>query len=168
MAGVGLPLRRMLADDSYAGLLGAYGYAGLVSAGPWVLSIVGMLAIGAIASGTADGRAADLLVWITYATAGSLILTGPLHLVFGRFVADCSYQEQHELILPNLLGALELTTLVSGALASAVVFVGFHESFACSALLVATFVAFCDGWVLLVLLSGVRAHGAVVLVFFGA
>src|SRR5262249_27967415 len=64
MAGVGLPLRRMLADDSYAGLLGAYGYAGLVSAGPWVLSIVGMLAIGAIASGSAGGRAADLLVWI--------------------------------------------------------------------------------------------------------
>ena len=168
MAGVGLPLRRMLADDSYAGLLGAYGYAGLVSAGPWVLSIVGMLAIGAIASGAADGRAADLLVWITYATAGSLILTGPLHLVFGRFVADCSYQEQHELILPNLLGALELTTLASGALASAVVFAGFHESLACSALLIATFVAFSDGWVLLVLLSGVRAHGAVVLVFFAA
>jgi len=168
MAGVGLPLRRMLADDSYAGLLGAYGYAGLVSTGPWVLSIVGMLAIGAIASGTADGRAADLLVWITYATAASLILTGPLLLVFGRFVADCSYRERQELILPNLLGALELTTLASGALASAVVCIGFREPVVCSALLIATFVAFCDGWVLLVLLSGVRAHGAVVLVFFAA
>jgi uncharacterized membrane protein len=168
MAGVGLQLKRMLDDGSYAGLLGAYGYAGLVAAGPWVLSIVGMLAIGAIASGTADGRASDLLVWITWSTAGSLILTGPLQLVFGRFVADCSYQKRPELILPNLLGALELTTLASGALASVVVFAGFRESIACSALMVATFVALCDGWVLLVLLSGVRAHGAVVLVFFAA
>ena len=168
MAGVGLQLKRMLDDDSYAGLLGAYGYAGLVSAGPWVLSIVGMLAIGAIASGTAAGRASDLLIWITWSTAGSLILTGPLHLVFGRFVADCSYEERHELILPNLLGALEVTTLASGVLASVVVFAGFHESLACSALMVATFVAFCDAWVLLVLLSGVRAHSAVVIMFFAA
>src|SRR5262249_27478267 len=144
MAGVGLQLNRMLARDTYAGLLGAYGYAGLVSAGPWVLSIVGMLAIGAIASGTRGARASDLLVWITWSTAGSLILTGPLLLVFGRFVADCSYRKRHERILPNLLGALELTTLASGALASVAVFVGFHESLVCSALLIATFVAFCD------------------------
>src|SRR5262249_31711056 len=134
----------------------------------WVLSIVGMLAIGAIASGSAGGRAADLLVWITWATAGSLILTGPLHLVFGRVVAHCRYEGRHEVILPHLLRAPQLTTLASGALASAVVFAGFHESLACSALLIATFVAFSDGWVLLVLLSGVRAHGAVVLVFFAA
>jgi uncharacterized membrane protein len=98
----------------------------------------------------------------------SLILTGPLHLVFGRFVADCSYQERHELILPNLLGALQVTTVASGLVASVMVFTSFHESIACCALLVATFVVFCDGWVLLVLLSGVRAHAAVVIVFFAA
>lgn len=168
MAGIGLQLNRMVGNNSYAGLIGAYGYAGLVSAGPWVLSIVGMLALGALASGTAAGRASELLVAITWSTAGSLILTGPLQLVFGRFVADCSYQERHELILPNLLGALQLTTAVSGVIASVVVFLGFHESIACSALLVATFVAFCDGWLLLVLLSGVRTHCAVVVVFFVA
>lgn len=168
MAGVGLPLRRMLGSDSYAGLVGAYGYAGLVSAGPWVLSIVGMLALGVLAGGSAAGRAPELLVSITWFTAASLILTGPLHLVFGRFVADCAYEERHELILPNLLGALELATLAGGALASAVVFATFHESLACRVLLVATFVALCDGWVLLVLLSGVRAHVAVVAVFLAA
>lgn len=167
MAGVGLHLAKMLEKDSYAGLVGAHGYAGLVSAGPWVLSIVGMLAIGVLA-GDADGRTSALLVSITWSTAGSLILTGPLHLVFGRFVADCSYQERTELILPNLLGALELATLASGVLASVVVFTTFDESIICRALLVATFVAACDGWVLLVLLSGVKAHTAVVAVFFAA
>jgi uncharacterized membrane protein len=170
VAGVGLQLRGMLSKDSYAGLVGAYGYAGLISAGPWVLSIVGMLAIGVFASGDAAsaGRASELLVAITWLTAGSLILTGPLQLVFGRFVADCSYQERHELIVPNLLGALELTTLVSGCLASLVVLSTFHESIVCCALLVAIFVAFCDGWILLVLLSGVKAHRAVVAVFGAA
>jgi len=160
----------MLGKDSYAGLLGAYGYAGLVSAGPWVVSIVGMLAIGVLATGGAapDGRASQLLVLITWATAGSLIVTGPLQLVFGRFVADCIYQKRHERILPNLIGALELATAASGVLASAVVFAAFDESIACRALLVATFVVFCDGWVLLVLLSGVKAHRAVVTVFVAA
>ena len=167
MAGVGLQLRGMLARNSYASLLGTYGYAGLVSAGPWVLSMVAMLAIGALATG--DGsRTSDLLVAITWSTAGSLILTGPLQLVFGRFVADCSYQGRHDQILPNLLGALGVTTVASGVTASIVVLAGFHESLPCRALLVATFVALCDGWVLLVLLSGVRAHGAVVMVFFAA
>lgn len=168
MAGVGVQLARMLGKDSYAGLLGAYGYAGLVSAGLWVLSIVGMLAIGVLASGGAAGRTAELLVAITWSTAASLIFTGPLHLVFGRFVADCMYRRRHERILPNLIGALELATTVSGVVASAVVFATFRESIACRALLVATFVAFCDGWVLLVLLSGVKAHRAVVAVFFAA
>lgn len=191
MAGIGLRLDRML-DEGYAGLLGAYGHAAVVSAGPWVLSIVGMLAIG-VASGPA-ARASDLLVAITWATAGSLILTGPLQLAFGRFVADCIYESpgespgeshgrqrrgeqrrgeqrptgRHERILPNLLGALELTTVVSGALASAVVFSCFDESLICRALLVATFVTLCDTWVLLVVLSGVKAHGAVVAVFAAA
>ncbi len=170
MAGVGLPINRMLGKDSYAGLFGAYGYAGLVSAGPWVLSIVGMLAIGVVANGSvaSAGRASDLLVAITWSTAGSLIITGPLQLVFGRFVADCIYQKQHERILPNLIGALELTTVVSGGVASAVVLATFHESVACRALLVATFVVLCNGWVLLVLLSGVKAHRAVVAVFLAA
>src|SRR5262249_33994691 len=168
MAGVGLQLNRMLARDTYAGLVGAYGYAGLVSAGPWVLSIVGMLAIGVLATDSGAGKASELLVSITWATAASLILTGPLHLVFGRFVADCSYQWRHQLILPNLLGALHVTPLVSGAVGSIIVFTGFHESVVCSVLLVAMFVAFCDGWVLLVLLSGVRAHSAVVIVFLAA
>jgi uncharacterized membrane protein len=158
----------MLGHDSYAGLVGAYGYAAAVSAGPWVLSILGMLAIGVIAGAAPSSRASELLNAITWWTAGSLILTGPLQLVFGRFVADCCYQERHSAIAPNLIGALELTTVVSGGVASIVVFTAFHESLACRALLVATFVTLCDGWILLVLLSGVKAHRAVVGVFAAA
>jgi polysaccharide biosynthesis protein PelG len=168
VAGIGLHIGKMLERDSYAALLGAYGYAGVVSAGPWVLSIAGMLAIGVIAAGAAvPGRAPDLLVLITWSTAGSLIVTGPLQLVFGRFVADCIYERRHGRILPNLIGALELTTIASGVLASVAV-LAFDESLLCRALLVATFVAFCDGWLLLVMLSGVKAHRAVVVVFAAA
>jgi uncharacterized membrane protein len=170
MAGVGLEIRKMLARDSYAGLLGAYGYAGLVSCGPWVLSILGMLAIGVLAGAGAspETRVTEFLVTITWSTAGSLILTGPLQLLFGRFIADRIYEERQELIVPNLLGALLLATVASGSLAAVIAFTAFHESLACRALLVTGFVVLCDGWVLLVLLSGVKAYRAVTAVFFGA
>lgn len=170
MAGVGLELRRMLAKDTYAGLVGAYGYAGAVACGPWVLSITGVLAIGLLAAGSATPaeRVTQFLVTITWATAASLVLTGPLQLVLARFVADRIYERRRDRILPNLLGALELATLASGAVSSAVVLTLFDESLPCRALLVATFVVLCDGWVLLVLLSGVKAYRAVVAVFVAA
>jgi uncharacterized membrane protein len=160
----------MLAKDSYAGIVAAYGYAGIVSCGPWVLSVAGVLAIG-VATGTGAGSHGELtkfLVSITWSTAASLILTGPLQLVFGRFIADRIYERRQDRILPNLLGALALATWVSGVLASIIVFAAFDESLCCRALLVASFVILCDGWVLVVLLSGVKAYRAVTAVFFGA
>jgi uncharacterized membrane protein len=168
MAGIGFELRRMLSRDSYSGLLGAYGYAGLVSSGPWVFSIAGVLAIGILAAGTAmpPERITQFLVSVTYLMAGSVFLTGPLQLMFSRFVADRIYENRGDRILPNLLGTLTLTTLVSGSLATLLVLTTFNESPACHALLVANFVVLSDAWVLMVLLSGVKAHKKVITLFF--
>ena len=44
MAGIGFELRRILVKDSYTSTLRAYIYAGLISSGPWVLSIIGLAA----------------------------------------------------------------------------------------------------------------------------
>ncbi|HET6923585.1 MAG TPA: exopolysaccharide Pel transporter PelG, partial [Anaeromyxobacteraceae bacterium] len=170
MAGIGFELRKMLSRDSYAGFLGAYGYAGLASSGPWVLSIGGVLAIGLLAAGavTPPERVTQFLVAITWLMAGSLVLTGPLQLVFGRFVADRLYEGRRERILPNLFGALDVTTLVSGALGALLVFPTFDETLPCRALLVANLVVLCDGWLLVVLLSGVKAYRAVAGLFLAA
>ena len=45
MAGIGFELRKMLRRKTLLGLMQAYTYAGLIGAGPWVLSIVGILLI---------------------------------------------------------------------------------------------------------------------------
>ncbi|HYZ90247.1 MAG TPA: exopolysaccharide Pel transporter PelG [Myxococcales bacterium] len=170
MAGIGFELRKLLARESYAGLLGAYGYAGLASSGPWIVSIGGVLAIGMLASGSVQPayRVTQFLVSITWLMATSLLLTGPLQLVFARFVADRIYEEQRDRILPNLLGALALTTIASGVLGTIAAYTSFDESIACRTLLVANFVVLCVGWVLVVLLSGVKAYGAVAGLFAGA
>jgi len=44
MAGIGYELRKLLQRDSLLSVMRAYLYAGVISSGPWVLSIVGMLA----------------------------------------------------------------------------------------------------------------------------
>jgi len=49
MAGIGFELRKYLTEDSFTGTLKAYGFAGLISAGPWVLSILGVMLIGIVA-----------------------------------------------------------------------------------------------------------------------
>jgi uncharacterized membrane protein len=170
VAGIGFELRKLLARDSYSGLLGAYGYGGLVSSGPWVFSIAGVLGIGLLAGRTVSPpeRVTQFLVSVTYLMAGSVLLTGPLQLMFSRFVADRIYEDRRDRILPNLLGALSLTTIVSGVLSSLLVFFTFRESLAFRALLVGNFVVLCDAWVLTVLLSGVKAYRTVVALFAAA
>lgn len=170
MAGIGFQLRRLLSRDSYAGLIGAYGYAGIASSGPWVVSIGGVLAIGLLAAGSVQppARVTQFLVSVTWLMCVSLLLTGPLQLLFARFVADRIYERRSERIVPNLLGALAIATFASGALSSLIVHRAFDESLACRLLLVANFVVLCDGWLLLVLLSGVKAYRTVAGLFFGA
>lgn len=170
MAGIGFELRSLLSRDSYSGLVGAYGYAGIASSGPWVVSIGGTLAIGLIAGGAVEPaeRVTQFLVSVTWLMCVSLLLTGPLQLLFARFVADRIYERRRERIVPNLLGALSIATLVSGTLASLVVHRTFEESLACRLLLVANFVVLCSAWILLVLLSGVKAYRTVAGLFLAA
>ncbi|WP_226857216.1 exopolysaccharide Pel transporter PelG [Acidithiobacillus concretivorus] len=49
MAGIGFELRRILKRRTYFSLLQAYGFAGIVSSGPWLLSIFGILLLGFLA-----------------------------------------------------------------------------------------------------------------------
>ena len=51
MAGIGFELRRLLRKDTLLGLIWAYAYAGVISSGPWVLSIIGILIIGIFSLG---------------------------------------------------------------------------------------------------------------------
>ena len=51
MAGIGFELRKLLEKDSYFGLFQAYAYAGIISSGPWVLSIIGILFVGVLSLG---------------------------------------------------------------------------------------------------------------------
>jgi uncharacterized membrane protein len=169
MAGIGFELRRHLGKKTYFDALGAYVVAGVVGSGPWLISIGSMFFIG-LWTQAAHGEEASvtqLLATVTHLMAVSLVASGAMQLVFVRFIADRLYEKDDKAVMPNVLGALLVTTLASGVLGSALALALFRGDFAFRVALVAAFVALCDVWILSVLLTGVKAYRAVVAVFAG-
>ncbi|MCA1664947.1 MAG: exopolysaccharide Pel transporter PelG, partial [Myxococcales bacterium] len=169
MAGIGFELRKLLKDGSFFGLLRVYGFAGLISSGPWVLSIVGVMLTGVLALGFVfpPQRIIQFLVSITYLMAGSLVATGGLQLMFCRFVADRLFDKRRDAVLPNLLGALTLVVVVSALIGALVLSLWFDEPLLYRMLMLATFVLLCALWIVVVLLSGLKEYRAILLVFVG-
>jgi len=99
-------------SGAFTGSFKAYGFAGLISAGPWVLSILGVMLIGIVAVsqkvGGQDIR--QFTTSVTWVMGSSLVLTGLFQLLFTRFIADKLFSDREDDINPNLFGALVLTT----------------------------------------------------------
>lgn len=169
MAGIGFELRKLLERETLLGTVEAYCYAGIISSGPWVLSIVGILAIGLINVGgqaASNIQVAQFQVCVTYIIATSLIMTGLVQLAFTRFVADRIFEQQDDVILPNLMGLLALVSTVAAGLAYATTRHFFAEQSAGFRLLMtAGFVVMCNIWITTIFLSGLRRYKSIVLVF---
>lgn len=160
MAGIGFELRKLLKKDSYFGLLRAYGYAGIISSGPWILSILGVMVIGFFSIGVVlpPSLIVQFLVSITYLMAMSMILTGGLQLLFTRFIADRLFENRAHEILPNFLGCILLVTAAGGCVSSAFLYYYFEEPLLYRVLMVASFVTLCDMWIALTLLTSLKRY----------
>jgi uncharacterized membrane protein len=167
MAGVGFGLRALGTQGSYAGSLRLYGAAGLISSGPWLLSVLTLLAIGSF------GRALvpephmieRFQVCITWLFAASLVFSGPLQLQLTRFLADRSYLGQQHEIAPNLQGALALVSLLAAGVAAALFPLFGEEPMVLRVLLGVAFVTLCNIWIVVGVLTGQRQHVRVLVAF---
>ncbi len=168
MAGIGFELRKYLDEDSFSGTAKAYGFAGLISAGPWVLSILGVMLIGIVAISQKVGgqEVEQFTTSVTWIMGTSLILSGLLQLVFTRYIADRLFEGRDHLINPNLFGALLLTTVISGGLAMAAMVTLFDESFNYEALMVANFVTLSNIWILVIFVAGLKKFKVILYSFF--
>ncbi|MEO8643919.1 exopolysaccharide Pel transporter PelG, partial [Pseudomonas sp.] len=160
MAGIGFELRKILSRDSYTATLHAYVYAGLISSGPWVLSIISVMLVGIISIGLLlpNALVGQFLVTVTYLMATSLILTGGLQLFFTRFVSDRLFEHKYDQILPNLLGVLLMVTLGAGVLGIIVLGLLFDQPLIYRVLVLANFVVLCNLWLVIIFLSGMKAY----------
>ncbi len=166
MAGIGFELRKILSRDSYTATLRAYIYAGLISSGPWVLSIISVMVIGVMSLGVVvpELLVRQFLVSVTYLMATSLIATGGVQLFFTRYISDRLFEKQDEQILPNLVGILFVVTVSSGILGCILLGLFFEQPFIYRLLMLANFVVLCDLWLTIIFLSGMKAYNRILLV----
>lgn len=170
MAGIGFELRKLLKRDSYIGLVQAYAYAGLISSGPWVLSILGLVAIGIISLNVVVPGVliTQFQVSVTYLILTSLVLTGFVQLSFTRWVSDRLFEQRRELILPNFAGVMAVVNLLGGLAAVLAVFLLFpQESVRYRVLMVAGFVTMCGVWITTIFMSGLKFYRTIVGLFAG-
>ncbi|MDP9107773.1 MAG: exopolysaccharide Pel transporter PelG [Pseudomonadota bacterium] len=171
MAGIGFELRKILKRDNLMSLLQAYTYAAVISSGPWVLSIVGILIIGVLSFTVVvpNFLIVQFQVSITYVIAASLIFTGPFQLAFTRFTADRLFEKHGDIILTNFHAVSLAITLVGGVLGLLCVAFWFpQQSVMYRLLLLAAFVIMCNIWIATIFLSGMKQFREIVwLYFFG-
>lgn len=168
MAGIGFEIRKILRRDSYMSMLSAYAYAGIIGSGPWVLSILGVLIIGLLSLGVVLPHVliTQFQVTVTHLIAMSLILTGFLQLGFTRYIADRLFEKDTDAILPNFIGAIFITTLVSGLLGLTLALFAFPRQDAIyHILLIANFVVLCNIWIATIFLSGMKNYKAILVLY---
>lgn len=168
MAGIGFELRKLLKRDSFLSVLQTYAYAGIISSGPWVLSIVAVLIIGVISIPVVIPHflVAQFQTSITYLIALSLIFTGFVQLAFTRYSADRIFEKEHFRLLPNLNGLLLLSSVTGGTLAFPLTMFLFPATSLIFRMLFATtFVVLCCVWIAAILLSGLKAYKAILINF---
>ena len=169
MAGIGFELRRILRRNSYLALIEAYGYAGIVSSGPWLLSIFGILLLGFLAM--SDQSAAlpiiQFQVSVTYLIAVSLIFTGPMQLLFTRYIADMLFARQARSVVTILLSML-VTAIVPSAIFAILVLLLFFQgtSIVYQILMGFSFVELCGVWVLTIMGTSLKDYKALVSWYF--
>lgn len=169
MAGIGFELRKILSGQTLTDTMSAYFYAGLISSGPFVLSILGILLIGLLTSSVVEPpyKVVQFQVSVTYLIAFSLILSGAFQLAFTRFMSDCLFRKQNDLVLPCYNGVCLTLTLISGGIGLILMFTLFsQQSIAYRLLMMMGFVVLCNIWMAVIFLASIKQYKTIVAVFF--
>lgn len=168
MAGIGFELRKILQKDSYFSLLNAYAYAGIISSGPWLLSIFGilLLCIFIKLKGFAAHETLYFQSFVVYLISASLIVSAIFQQSYARYVADQCFVKAYHKIIPSLNGIF----LVLISLSTFLGVVAMHAFFPAlqlqlKLLVIATFVELCLIWTLTSVLSGLKVYKTILLSF---
>lgn len=171
MAGIGFEIRKLLAKGTLSGGVSAYAYAGIVSSGPWVLSIISILAVGILVLGDVlpHIQISQFQVSITYLISFSLVVSGIFQHLFTRYIADQFYLKKTRKIISNLHGAMTIMTAISGvfALLAAHFFLK-NTNNLYKLQMVSGFVILCNIWLLLNLMSGLKSYKSIFYLFLAA
>ncbi len=165
MAGIGLTLRKLVADQTYLKGAAAYLSSGIISAGPWLISVASLTFIQKGVTTILPHQDALLLdATFTYAFVGSLILTSPLQFVLTRAIADKIFTEETQGI-PKAFRQMSVLA-VAALLLIVLPFLGLAPvSLAYRLLAAGLFLTLCLIWLALCALSAAQDYLSLVLAF---
>lgn len=117
MAGIGFQLRRLSSSRNYAGQIAAYASAAVISAGPWMISILSLMLLTWLLHQVLPKQEDAIRLFsasVTHVYAIALVLTGPLQLLLTRYTADQYSLKSPEKVFPSFRGGLVVATVLSG------------------------------------------------------
>ncbi len=168
MAGIGFELRKFLSKNNYTGLLGAYGYAGLVASGPWLLAILTILVLSLFAKWhhVSFDIAHQFQVIVVYLIAGSLIFSSVFQHTYTRYIADEGFLNRQNQLVPSLNSLYSFVMGVGGV--SAAILTHFllpdvHEEL--KLIIISSFIILSMVWVTTSVLSGLLAYKTIFVAF---
>jgi uncharacterized membrane protein len=171
LAGIGFKLKNMQKDATIFSIVKSYGYAAMLSSGPWISSIIAILIIGFLKNSLMDENdqvmAYQLIITYAYAFASSVMLTGFIQLPFTRYIADKIYQQREDLVLPSYFGAL-LVTIVIGMifLFPLSLYVFPEQSILFILLVVYIFIVMTGVWLANILTSSLKFYHGIFISYF--
>src|SRR5262245_54043552 len=115
MAGISLPLRRLLGSRSILAQSAGYAVAGLSMAGPWLLTALHMQVLGRLdLPGVSWKELQAFQSVVLYAYCGSMLLTGLIQLVAARHLSDRLFIREPESVTPAYAAAALISLLLHG------------------------------------------------------
>ena len=166
MAGIGFELRRIIEDDSnLLSRIRGYASAGLIAAGPWMMTITTLSVLAVIAPLFADrGDYEEFRAIVTYGFAFSLVVFGLAQMSFTRWVADLLFAKNFARILPAFATACFWVAAVQLAIGTAFCILA-RMPFDLSVCATLLYVVISLTWLALVWLSATKDFDAILWAF---
>ncbi|WP_421381619.1 exopolysaccharide Pel transporter PelG [Bacillus salacetis] len=167
MAGIGFHLQPLFKKDYYSSKLKAYGFASLITAGPWIImtAAIGIIQFILGQFSTVNTGERELFIFsVCYCFIFSQIIFSSQQLTATRYVSDLIYEKKYSLIFPAFLGLTKVISVL--ALLSWGVFAVISPlPLLYKAVLLFLFLTVNQIWVLLLFLSAAKHYQIIVNAF---
>lgn len=165
MAGIGFRLKKMLADDTYTGLVKGYFFGSVLSSGPWIFTIISLAFIQIYAARFLTIQEADTFTTsITYTFAFSLMTFGLMEMVITRYLANKLFLKEGRILFSSFISIVSPVLLFQSVLAMGLyAFANFSLSYKFAGIVL--HVVISSIWAVMIFLSATKNYLAVAFSF---
>ena len=170
MAGIGFRLQRLFTEGNLLRNMRGSLYSLIIATGPWLISIVSIAMVSALAQHRLSGQ--EMLLFrciVSYTYAFSLIVFGLVEMPLTRYLADQLFRTDHStfrsVVIAIVAGYLVISTPIALLLHRYAPSLSFLTLISCSAFLISVLIT----WTCMIFLSAAKHYHQIIFSFiFGA